>query len=38
MGEMRNVYIILVGKPRGKRLLEAAGEDGKILLGWILGK
>jgi hypothetical protein len=33
MGEMRNVYKILVGKAEGKR---PVGVDGKIILEWIL--
>jgi len=32
---MRNAYIILVGKPEGKRPLEILGTDGKITLEWI---
>jgi hypothetical protein len=35
MGEMRNVYSILVGKSEGKIPL---GIDGKIILGCTLGK
>jgi len=38
MGEMRNMYSILVGKPKGKRPLGGVGVDAKILLEWILGK
>jgi hypothetical protein len=34
MGEMRNVYSILVGKPEGKRPLEDLYVDGKIILEW----
>jgi hypothetical protein len=37
MGEIRNAYKILVGKPEGKRPLEDLGTDGRILR-WILGK
>jgi hypothetical protein len=32
MGEMRNVYKLLVGKPEGKRPLEVLGVDGRIIL------
>jgi hypothetical protein len=35
MGDMRNAYIILVGKPKGKRLLFNLGLDGRIILKWI---
>jgi hypothetical protein len=35
MGEMRNAYKILVGKPEWKRPL---GVNGRIILKWILGK
>jgi hypothetical protein len=35
MGETRNVYSILVGKPEGT---EDVGVDEKIILEWILGK
>jgi hypothetical protein len=38
MGEMRNAYKMLVGKPEGKRSLEHLGVDGRIILEWILGK
>jgi len=39
MGEMRNSYNILVGKPEGKRPLgRQAYTDGKIILKWFLGK
>jgi hypothetical protein len=33
MGEKRNAYRLLVGKPEGKRPL---GRPGWIILGWIL--
>jgi hypothetical protein len=36
MGEMRNEYNILVGKPEGKRPLGRQGEDGRIILKWTL--
>jgi hypothetical protein len=32
MGEMRNAYNILVGKPEGKNHSEHQGVDGKIIL------
>jgi hypothetical protein len=32
MGEMRNAYINLVGKPEGKKLFRRCGADGRILL------
>jgi hypothetical protein len=32
MGQMRNVYKILVGKPEGKRPLAGLGIDGEIIL------
>jgi hypothetical protein len=38
LGEMRNPYNILVGKPEGKRPLGRQGIDGKIVLEWMLGK
>jgi hypothetical protein len=38
MGEKRNAYKILVGKPAGKYCYEDVGVDGKIILEWILGK
>jgi hypothetical protein len=38
MGEMRNAYITLVGKPVGKNNSEDLCIDGKIMLEWILGK
>jgi len=37
MGEMRNSYSILVGKPRSDHL-EDLGVAGRIILEWILGK
>jgi hypothetical protein len=36
MGETRNAYRILVGKPEGKRLLESSEVGGRIILKWIL--
>jgi hypothetical protein len=38
MGERRGVYSILVGKPEGKRPLEDADVDGKIILRRIFRK
>jgi hypothetical protein len=37
MGEMRNVYKILVGKTEGKEHLEDLRVDGRIILDWVLG-
>jgi hypothetical protein len=40
IGEMRNTYKILVGKPEGKRPLKNLGVDGRIIrtslweIGW----
>jgi hypothetical protein len=36
MGEKRNVYRLLVGKPEGKRPQGNQDVDGWIMLGWIL--
>jgi hypothetical protein len=38
MGEMRNAYRILVGKPEGKRPLRGPIHVWEIILEWILGK
>jgi hypothetical protein len=38
MGEMRNVYTILVGKPKGRYHSEDLDVVGRIILKWILGK
>jgi hypothetical protein len=38
MGQVRNSYKILVGKPEVKDHLKVLGIDGKITLKWILGK
>jgi hypothetical protein len=38
MGEMKNAYRVLVGKPEGKSHSENLGTDGNIILEWILGK
>jgi hypothetical protein len=37
MGEGRNMYRILVGKPEGKNHLEDRGVDGRMVLEWISG-
>ena len=34
VGERRDVYRILVGKPEGKSHLEDPGVDGRIILRW----
>ena len=36
MGERRSVYRVLVGKPEGKNRLGDPGEDGKIILRWVI--
>ena len=38
MGESRDGYRVLVGKPEGRRPLEDRGVDGRIILEWILEK
>jgi hypothetical protein len=39
MGEETKVYKVLVGKPKGKRLLrEDRGIDGRMGSKWILGR
>jgi hypothetical protein len=38
MGEGRNVYRVLVGKPEGKDHLEDQGVDGRMGSKWILGR
>jgi hypothetical protein len=38
MGEERNVYRILMGKPDGKNHLEDQRVDGRIESEWILGR
>jgi hypothetical protein len=38
IGEMRNVYKILVRKPEGRDHVEDLGQDGRIILEQILGK
>jgi hypothetical protein len=34
MGERRDAYRALVGKPEGRRPLEDPGVDGRIILKW----
>jgi hypothetical protein len=36
MGEKRNAYRLLVGKPEGRKPLEGQDVGGWIILGWIL--
>jgi hypothetical protein len=38
MGEERNVYKVLMGKPEGKNHLEDQGVDGRIGSEWILDR
>jgi hypothetical protein len=38
MGEGRNVYRVLVGKPEGGNHLEDQGVDGRMGPKWILGR
>jgi hypothetical protein len=38
MGEKRNAYSLLVGKPEGKRPLGRPRRRWEIILGWILEK
>ena len=38
MGERRDIYRVLVGKPEGKNHLGDPGVDGRIILRWILRK
>jgi hypothetical protein len=38
MGEMRNAFCILVGKPERKNHSDDVGVDGRIILKWMLGK
>jgi hypothetical protein len=38
MGDMRNVYKILVGKPEIRNYLGVLGVEGRIILEWTLGK
>jgi hypothetical protein len=36
IGDMKNTYKFLVGKPEGKNHLESLGVNGRIILKWIL--
>jgi hypothetical protein len=38
VGEMRNAYSILIGKPEGKNHPADVGIHGRIISEWILGK
>jgi hypothetical protein len=38
MGKRGGVYRVLVGKPEGKRPLERARRNGRIILRWIFRK
>jgi hypothetical protein len=38
VGDMRNAYSILFGKPKRRDYLEDLGIAGRIILVWILGK
>jgi len=38
IGEKRDVYRVLDGKPEGKDLVGDSGVDGRIILRWILRK
>jgi hypothetical protein len=38
MGEVRDAYNILVGRPEERRPLGYLGVDGRTTLRWILGK
>jgi hypothetical protein len=38
VGEGRNMYRVLVGKPEGKGHLKDQGVDGMVGLEWILGR
>jgi hypothetical protein len=38
MGEGRNVYRVLVGKPKGKDHLKDQGIDGRMVSKWTLGR
>jgi hypothetical protein len=38
MGDRRDAYRVMVGRPEGKRPLRRLGTDGRIILKWILKK
>jgi hypothetical protein len=38
MGEMRNAYNILVGRPESKDHSEDLGVESRIILEWMLGR
>jgi hypothetical protein len=38
VGERKGVYMVLVGKPEGKRPIGDPGVDGRIILRWIFRK
>jgi hypothetical protein len=38
VGERRNVYRVLVGRPKGKDHLEDQGVDGRMESKWTLGR
>jgi hypothetical protein len=38
MGETRDAYMVLVGKPEVRNHLKDPGVDGRIILKWILEK
>jgi hypothetical protein len=38
MGEVRDAYNILIGRPEGRKPLGRLGLDGRTTLRWILGK
>jgi hypothetical protein len=38
IGEMKNAYIVLVGKPEGRDHSENLRIDGRVVFEWILGK
>ena len=38
MGDWRNAYRVLVGRPEGKNHFESLGVEGRIILRWIVRK